>query len=111
MIRLKRGDVVTVAAGSGFGGKPRPALMVQADRYAELPTVLINLFTTQLANSPNARPHFEPNARNGLREACDLMIDITLAVPARKVGGLIGRLDPADMARVDRSLLLMFGLA
>ncbi len=107
---MKRGEVVTVAAGSGFGGKPRPALVVQADRYAELPAVLISLFTTQFADIPHVRPHFEPDADNGLREACDLMIDITLAVPARKIGSVIGRLDPADMARVDRSLLLMFGL-
>ena len=44
---MTRGDLVTVAA-SGDYGKPRPALVVQADVYAEHPSVTVLPLTSEL---------------------------------------------------------------
>jgi mRNA interferase MazF len=108
---LKRGDVVTVAAGSGFGSKPRPALVVQDDRLDGLGNVILALFTTTLTDAPRTRPRVHPDPRNGLRTASDLMADILITVPRDRVGGVIGHLSAADMARVETALLTILGFA
>jgi mRNA interferase MazF len=108
--RLRRGDVVTVAAGSGFGGKPRLALVLQSDGYSELSTVVLALFTTETAGAA-LRPLIEPSDVNGLRQRSELMVDILVTTRREKVGEVLGRLAPADMARAERAVLLFLGFA
>jgi mRNA interferase MazF len=108
---LKRGDIVTIATGGGFGGKPRPALIIQADEFSGLATVAVALFTTELTDIPLARLHFEPSDENGLNSASDLMAHILVTAPRDRVGKVVGALSRDDMARVDRALLVFLGLA
>jgi mRNA interferase MazF len=108
---LRRGDVVTVAAGGGFGGKPRPALIVQHDAFAETGTVVVALFTGELRDASIFRPRFEPDGANGLRAPSDLMIDILVTARRENVGKVVGRLGPADLERADRALAVFLGLA
>jgi mRNA interferase MazF len=108
---LKRGDTVTVAAGSGYGSKPRPALVVQGDALAEMNSVILALFTTTDTTASRLRPRIDPDARNGLRAPSDLMADILITVPRDRVGGVIGHLSVADMARVETALLTVLGFA
>ena len=49
---MKRGDVV-IATGPGFGTKPRPYVVVQADDYLVLPTLILLPITTELAAPPS----------------------------------------------------------
>lgn len=44
---MKRGDLVTIAV-SGDYGKPRPALVVQDDAFAELSAVTVLRLTSEL---------------------------------------------------------------
>jgi mRNA interferase MazF len=108
---LKRGDVVTVATGSGFGGKPRPALVVQADQYQGLSTVVLALITSATEEPPTSRPRLDPDAGNGLHHTSDVMVDILVTAPREKVGAIIGRLDDATMIEIDQTLLVFLGLA
>lgn len=108
---MRRGDVVTVAAGSGFGGKPRPALVVQSNAYDALPTVVVALFTTTLTDAPLTRPRIAMTAANGLFEESDLMIDILVTVRREKIDKVIGRLDADDQARADLALMVFLGVA
>lgn len=108
---MKRGDVVTVAAGSGFGGKPRPGLIIQADEFDQSKTIVLALFTTQLTDIPLARLRFERSETNGLHSASDLMTDILITVRRNRIGNVVGGLSSADMTRVDRALLVFLGLA
>ena len=108
---MRRGDVVTVAAGGGFGGKPRPALIVQADAFAETGTVIVALFTGDLKDASLFRPRFEPDGVNGLRSPSDLMIDILVTARREKLGKVIGRLSPTELERADRALTVFLGLA
>ena len=64
---LKRGDVVTIATGGGFGGKPRPAVIVQSDKFAEVPTLVVAPFTSELSDARVLRLRFQPESGNGLR--------------------------------------------
>ena len=108
---MKRGDTVTVAAGSGDGSNPRPALVVQGDAFARLNTVIIALFTTAEEAALYIRPHFLPDATNGLRAPSELMADILITVPRDRIGGVIGRLSAADMARAETAMLTVLGFA
>jgi len=107
---LRRGDVVTVAAGGGFGSKPRPALVIQDDRYADLSTVVLVLFTTELTDT-RLRARYVPTPGNGLDQISDLMVDILVTARREKIGSRVGRLSPAEMALAERALLVFLGFA
>ncbi|HVQ07653.1 MAG TPA: type II toxin-antitoxin system PemK/MazF family toxin [Allosphingosinicella sp.] len=108
---MKRGNVVTVATGGGFGGKPRPALVIQADQIDASATVVVALFTTDLNDIPLTRLRFDPSAENGLRSVSDLMIDVIVTARRGRTGRVIGTLSEDEMTRVDRALLVFLGLA
>jgi mRNA interferase MazF len=107
---LKRGDVVTVAAGSGFGGKPRPALILQSDAYAGS-TVILALITSMITSAENFRPRIAPDEKNGLRTLSDVAVDTLITVRWEKIGRRIGALSDDDMARVERALMIFLGMA
>lgn len=108
---MKRGDIVTVATGGGFGGKPRPALIIQGNQFDESATVVVALFTTELTEIPLARLRFEPNEENGLVSVSDLMTDVIVTARRDRIGEIVGALSADDMTRVDRALLVFLGLA
>lgn len=101
---------MAVAVGSGFGSKPRPAVSVQADLFAGSTTCIVLMFTTERRDERSFRPIFQPSESNGLRSPSSLMVDIPITVPIDRIGSLIGRLSPDDMADVDRLLMLVFDL-
>lgn len=107
---MKRGNIVTVAAGSGFGGKPRPALILQGDDYPT-GTLIVALITSSLTESETVRPRITPSAINGLVRQSDVMIDILVTVRRENAGGVIGQLADDDLARVERALLIFLGMA
>jgi mRNA interferase MazF len=108
---LKRGDVVTIALGGGFGGKPRPALVIQSDLFDTPDTVVVALFTSDLRSAGRARPRFEATPANGLRETSDLMVDVIATGRRSKIGEVVGRLDRDEMIRAERALLSILGFA
>ena len=108
---MTRGDVVTVAAGGGFGGKPRPALIIQADEFGALGTVVVALFTTTLTEAPLIRIRILPESGNGIATESDLMLDILVTVRRSQIGKVIGRFDNQAMSKVDRALFTFLGLA
>lgn len=108
---MKRGDLVTVAAKGHYSGKPRPALIIQADLLAELQSVSICLLSSEMIEAPLIRLTVEPSAGNGLTSRCQIAIDKLVTVPREKIGGRIGSLDQETMVRVDRSLALLVGIA
>ncbi|MGU3540239.1 type II toxin-antitoxin system PemK/MazF family toxin [Methylobacterium sp. A54F] len=53
----------------------------------------------------------QPNQRNGLRTVCRLMADKVTTVPRTKLGTRLGRLDEADMVRLNGAMSVFLGLA
>jgi mRNA interferase MazF len=108
---VKRGDVV-IATGPGFGTKPRPFVVMQADDYALLPTLILLPITTELADPPSElRVALEPDSANGLLKSSEVTVDIPVTTRIDKVHQHIGRLTRADMLRVERALLIVLGFA
>ena len=108
---MKRGEIWTVSGASGYAGKPRPAVIVQGDDFAELSSLTICGFTTDHTDAPLARPEVRPSERNGLRETCRLMVDKLMTAPKSKFGEKIGRLDDEDVGRLNQALIVFLGLA
>jgi mRNA interferase MazF len=109
---MRRGDVVTVAPPGDYG-KPRPAVIVQADALTagELASVVLCLISSDPVNAPAFRITIEPDGGNGLRQRSQIMVDKILAVPRARIGAVIGRLDAEAQLRLNRSLAFVVGLA
>lgn len=107
---MRRGDLVTVAKPGDFG-KPRPALVIQADPFAETGTVILLLVSSTLVDAPLIRPTLHPTPGNGLRKSSQVMIDKPMTVRRDKLGPSFGRLDDEAMLAVTRLLALFLGLA
>ena len=106
---MKRGDLVTIAS-SGDYGKPRPALVVQADLYVLHPSVTVLPLTSDLIDAPSVRITVEPEAANGLRRPSQVMVDKATTVPRGKIGQRIGSVDATTLARVSRALAAFLGM-
>ena len=109
--RVKRGDVWTVAGGPDYAGKPRPAVILQDDRFDATSSITICPFTTHAVEAPLIRLPIEPSDQNGLRAASQLMIDKVTTVSKAKLERRVGRLSDEDILRVNRAALVFLGLA
>ncbi len=107
---MSRGDLVTVAVQGDFG-KPRPALVLQADAFADHPTTTVAPLTSTLIDAPLLRFTVQPSVENGLRGASQIMIDKTMTVQREKLGRAFGRLDASSMLEVERRLAVFLGIA
>ena len=96
----------------GFGKKPRPFLVIQADAYDALPTLILLPITTDLAAPPSKlRIALEPDADNGLLRSSEVATDIPVTTRPDKVHQHIGHLTREDMVRVEQALGLVLGFA
>ncbi len=106
---MKRGDLVPVVLAGAYG-KPRPALVIQSDLFARLPSVTVLPVTTELRPIETFRIAVNPSARNGLRVASQIMVDKAHTIPRSKAGDAFGALEPRTLKEVDRSLAVFLGL-
>jgi len=108
---MRRGEIWTVVGGKDYAGKPRPAVILQDDRFDATDSLTICAFTTDPTEAPLFRLKVAPNETNGLRAPCRLMVDKITTVPKAKLGDRIGRLDDEDVVRVNRAVLVFLGMA
>ncbi len=108
---MKRGEIWTVSAGSGYAGKPRPAVLIQEDSFDATASITICVFTSDETEAPLFRLQIEPSGTNGLRAPSRLMVDKITTVSKTKLGERIGRLDDADLLRLNQAVLVFLGLA
>jgi mRNA interferase MazF len=107
---LKRGEIWIVAGGKDYAGKPRLAVILQDDRFDMTDSITVCAFTTDPTDAPHRLP-IEPSQGNGLRAVCRLMVDRITTVPKAKIGARVGRLADEDMVRLNRAVLVFFGIA
>jgi len=108
---VKRGEIWTAAAGSGYVGKPRPVVIIQDDLFDATASVTVCAFTTDPTDAPLFRIPVEANEATGIRQASRLMVDKITTVSRSKLGDRVGRLSDDDMARLARSVVVFLGLA
>ena len=105
-----RGDFVTIATQGDFG-KPRPALVIQADPFNGSATVTVLPVTSMLINAPLLRITVQPSAENGLQKPSQVMVDKAITVKRDKAGPAFGRIDANAMVEVERCLAVFLGIA
>ena len=108
---MRRAEIWTAAAGSGYTGKPRPVVIIQDDRFDATDSATVCAFTTDPTKAPLIRLSVVPDDHNGLRVPCSLMVDKVTTVPRSKLGERVGRLADEDMIRLGRAVVVFFGLA
>jgi mRNA interferase MazF len=108
---LKRGEIWTVAGGPDYAGKPRPAIILQSDKFDVIPSVAICLLTGAPVVSVYARFQIAPSDTNGLQVNSQAMIDKISTVSKSNLERRIGRLEARDVSRLNQHVALFLGLA
>jgi mRNA interferase MazF len=102
---------VVIVVISGDLGKPRPAVIAQADELGdETNSVIICPLSSEIAGTSHLRPIIEPTAANGLRVRSQIMTDKLIALSRKRVRRVVGALDKNACERLDQALLLVLGL-
>lgn len=107
---MTRGDLITVAIAGDYG-KPRPAVVIQADVVSDTKSVLVCLLTSDPFAASYYRLKLMPSPENGLRKPSDIMVDKIAAVPRAKCRPPIGRLTADENSELNQRLSFMLGLA
>jgi mRNA interferase MazF len=108
---VKRGDMVVIVA-PGDVGKPRPAVVIQADDLGDQTTsVIVCPMSSEVVGTPLLRPIVEPSVQNGLRARSQIMTDKLVALRRDRIRQTIGTLEEEARERLDRALLIVLGLA
>ena len=103
---MKRGDVI-IAALPGDYGKPRPTLVVQADAFAALDSLIVCPMTSDGDTAGILRVPVDPDDDNGLRKPSLIMVEKINAISRNRCRDTIGRLSADRMAAVDLALRLI----
>lgn len=109
-MRVERGDLVTVTIQGDFG-KPRPALIIQANQFSEHTSVTVLPVTGTIVNAPLLRITLQPSDENGLQKTSQVMVDKTVTIKRDKLGATFGRVDGDAMIEVERCLAVFLGIA
>lgn len=107
---IKRGDLVTVALPGDYG-KPRPALVIQADFFDLHPSVTVLPVTSALRETPLFRITIPPSDSNGLQKTSQVMVDKAMTVAREKLGETFGTIEKELLTEIDRSLAVFIGIA
>jgi len=108
---VKRGEIWTVAGAKDYAVKPRPAVIIQDDRFDMTDSLTVCGVTTDPSDAPLTRLPIQPSAGNGLRSVSRIMVDKITTVPRTKIGSRIGCLADEDIVRLNRAILVFLGIA
>ena len=108
---MTRGAVVIVAAKGAYTGKPRPAVVVQADLFNPThASVTICPITSDCVDAPLFRVTLLPGNRTGLVDPSQVMVDKVVSVPRGAIVRDLGRCDADELASIDDALRLWLAL-
>lgn len=105
---MRRGDIVTVAGGV-YATKPRPALVIQDDRFDATDSLTICPFTSTEVDAPLLRVAVKADKGNGLDRDSFLMVDKITTIRRRNAHAVVGRLEATTLVEVERRLLVFLG--
>jgi mRNA interferase MazF len=104
---MVRGEIFRLPAPRGLRGREqrgaRYAVIVQADEFLELSTVLVAP-TSRSARAASFRPTITLE-----RTETRVLVEQTTVVDPQRLGRSAGRLDASELRSVDEALLLVLG--
>jgi mRNA interferase MazF len=105
---MRRGDIVTVAGGV-YAHKPRPALIVQDDRFDATDSLTVCPFTSTEVEAPLLRVPVTADQINGLDQDSFLMVDKITTVRRSNAHTVLGRIEATALVEFERRLLVFLG--
>lgn len=105
---MRRGDIVTVAGGV-HASKPRPALVVQDDRFDSTDSLTVCPFTSAGVDAPLLRVPVAAGEETGLDQDSFLMVDKITTVRRSNAHAVLGRLEATTLVEFERRLLVFLG--
>lgn len=105
---MRRGDIVSVAGGV-YANKPRPALIVQDDRFDATDSLTVCPFTITEVDAPLLRVPVTADEQNGLDQDSFLMVDKVTTVRRSNAHTVLGKLEATTMVELERRLLVFLG--
>jgi len=110
-MEIARGDIVIVAAKGSYTGKPRPALVVQADLFNDThASITVCPITTDCVDASLFRVALPPGPTTGLSQVSQIMVDKVVSVPRGAISRRIGRCGPPPIDQVSDALRLWLDL-
>jgi len=107
---VNRGDIVIVAGGV-YASKPRPAVILQSDRFDSTASITVGPMTTTDIDAPLFRVAIAANAESGISVDSWVMVDKITTVPRTNVAQSAGRASAAQLAEIERCLAVFLGIA
>jgi len=108
---ITRGDVVVIAQRGVYESKPRPAVVVQADRLADHPSILVCLVVgSEGASTAPFRIPVQPSYANGLTKPSLIQADRIVTIKRENIGEIVGRLEDAALGQLGVAIGAFIGL-
>ncbi len=96
---------MVVSARGAYTGKPRPALVVQADAFnATHASVTICPITSDVIDADLFRITVAAGSRTGLERPSQVMVDKIVTVPRSAITRTVGRSSDAELTAVSTAL-------
>jgi len=108
-MQINRGEIWSVL-WTGLAGKPRPALVIQSERYRLTDTDILALITTSRNEQGELRLPIKADDDNGLLQDSYICLDKLMAIPLTNLGERYGRADDSIMAEIDARLIKVLGI-
>lgn len=87
-------------------------MIVQTDALPEKhASMIVYPMTSDVSAPSDFRVTIEPNSDNGLRVRSQVMADKPVTIRRERLGPRIGRLNPAEQAKLNTALAFVLGLA
>ena len=108
---MRRGDIVLIADRSGgdYAGKPRPAVVVQAEIFEETGSIAVCPLTSQPTGALLLRVPVAAGEASGLRQPSHIAVEKITAVRRDRIGARIGQINAEEVAALNRSLAVFLG--
>lgn len=108
---MNRGAIVILAARGAYTGKPRPAIVVQANPFnATHASITVCPITSDCIDAPLFRVDVPPGERTGLSVSSQVMVDKIASVPRLAIAKQIGRCDDSHLDAINEALRLWLAL-
>jgi mRNA interferase MazF len=105
-----RGEIWTVAGGV-YASKPRPAVILQDDRFDGTDSVTVCPLTSTDVSAPLMRLSIAPDVLSGLNDVSFVMVDKLTTVRRAKLSQRVGRLSASQLVDLERLVMVFLGLA
>lgn len=102
---MTRGDIVVVASKGAYTGKPRPAVIVQADIFNQAhASVTLCPITSECIDAALFRVPVPPGDRTGLAVPSQVMVDKIVSVPRLAIDRPVGRCSDDEIGAISDAL-------